>query len=960
MHFSEGDRIGGFRVTGIRESREAGGRMIGMIHEKTGAELFRLENGAENGVFAIGFRTLPTDDTGVFHILEHGVLCGSDRYPVREPFVELLKSSMSTFLNAMTFPDMTLFPVSSRNPRDLMNLAGVYLDAVFHPTARKDPKRFLQEGWRIDRDEDGNPVFQGVVYNEMKGSMSDTDTLIERRLTRMLFPDTCYGFNSGGDPEKIPDLTWEQFTEQYDRHYHPSNARVYLDGAVPMEEMLPLLDRVFSEYEKREPLPGFRTQEPRAAEETLYYELGREEKAENRGHLSLGRITGTWADRSENMARGIISDVLTGTNEAPLKRAVLDRKLARDFVITVDDTGYQSWISLYAENVTDGKEAEIRELLRETAEKIRREGLDRNALEASLNRAAYALREEEEPQGIGRCIRCFGRWLYGGDPGEALETEGLIREIREMLDNGRIDELAADMLTETDTMAVLHCRPSATLGAEKREEEARRLRERTEAWTEAERAANERELEELEDWQSAPDPEEALKTLPMLTRKDADAMPAWTETEEDECLGVPVLRHRLACNGVVHLRAYFPLTDRSLEDLCRLNAFTSMLGRLPTRRHDTHLLQQEIKRYTGHFSFSVGTRARKGQDETCTPYLMASVSALSEFAGKALELAAEVLTETEPDRPDRIRDIVLQTEQGVRMKVVSAGHSIGIRSVMSLYSAEGAVRNMLEGEGAVRYIHRFAGDPETEIPLFLEAGKRMMAETVCRKRMTLSVTGTDDVDLRPLAEALPEGTPAPAEAAYRAETALRKGFRIPSQTGFAVRGYRLSRCGVKQYSGVMWLAASILSLDYLWNRIRVRGGAYGAGFHADRSGNLYSYSYRDPTPARTLQADAGAADFLREFARSEEALDKYVISSLNELNPLLSPREKGALADIRRLNGITREESERIRREILNARSADLAACGTWLEQFSKEGAVCVVAHEDALKECEGLEISDL
>ena len=308
----------GFRVTHIQASEELHGRGIRMIHEKTGADLFWLDNGAENKVFSIGFTTLPQDDTGVFHILEHSVLCGSERFPVREPFVELLKSSMSTFLNAMTFPDMTLYPVSSRNDRDLLNLTEVYLDAVFAPFCAREEKIFRQEGWHIEPDEEGRMTYKGVVFNEMKGSMSDVDTVIEEQTVRQLFPDTGYGWNSGGDPEHIPDLSFEQFQEAYHRHYHPSNARIYLDGAVPMEDMLQLLDRYLSRYGKRTDLPAFTPQTPVASEAEIEYELGQEEDLENKGHLVLSRIVGLWRDRAENMARGIICDVLTGNNEAPL------------------------------------------------------------------------------------------------------------------------------------------------------------------------------------------------------------------------------------------------------------------------------------------------------------------------------------------------------------------------------------------------------------------------------------------------------------------------------------------------------------------------------------------------------------------------------------------------------------------------------------------------------------------
>ena len=960
MRYQKGQRIHGFCVQRAEESRDPEGTLFLMEHEKTGARLFFLDNGAENMVFSITFRTLPEDSTGVFHILEHSVLCGSEKYPMKEPFVELLKSSMNTFLNAMTFPDMTMFPVSSRNPRDLMNLAGVYLDAVFAPASMKDRKRFCQEGWHIDRDEEGNPEYRGVVYNEMKGAMSETDALIEHELVAMLFPDTYNGFNSGGDPDRIPELTYEEYQRQYRRCYHPSNAWVYLDGNVPMDGMLPLLDGYFSSYQKRDGNPEFSFQKPTGSERTIFYELGKEEEPENRGYLTVGRITGTWRDRAENMARGIAADVLTGSNEAPLKRAALERNLAKDLSLTVDDTGLQSWIAIHAEHVTDGKENEIFSLLKEAGEEIMKNGLDRRAVEASLNRAVFHLREEEEPRGIGRCIRSMATWLYGGDPAEALESGNLIRTLKEWQEDGTFDRLAAEMLLDMENAAVLHTIPSATLGEERREKEAQRLRETLESMTERERAETECLREEIEEWQLQPDREEDLATLPLLRREDADIAPEWIETETVRIHGVPALVHRIPCNGVVHLRAYFLLTDLSLDEVTKVSLFAGMLGKLPTRKYSALRLQQEIRRCTGSLGFSVVSRAKAGEDGRCTPCLTAYVSALEEYAGEAQELLAEILCNTVlKGQEEKITEIMMQNELGARERIVSAGHLIAVRKSLSSFSADGAVRNALDGDRAVRYIHAFAADPDGEMDGFLRAAEKLLRETVCRSRLTLSVTSGGELLPETLAAAFPEGTPAPETAVLREADDGTDGYRIPARIGFAARGYRLSRCGLR-FSGTMWLACSILTLGHYWNKVRVQGGAYGAGIQIDRTGNLFSYSFRDPTPAKSLLADGSAAGFLRDFAKTEKNPDRYIISTLNELNPLLSPRDKGALADTRIFTGYTREINERTRLEVLNTTPEQLSECGEWLDAFAREGRVCIVAHEEALRQCGCRETRDL
>ena len=959
MTFDKNQEFSGFTVKEIRESTELHGRTVLLEHGRTGAQLFWVDNGAENMVFSVTFRTLPEDNTGVFHIIEHSVLCGSGKYPVKEPFVELLKSSMNTFLNALTFSDMTMYPVASRNPRDLMNLAGVYLDAVFDPMVIRDRKRFCQEGWHIDRNEAGEQVFRGVVYNEMKGSMSDIDTLIDRQIMRQLFPDTSYGFNSGGDPEAIPSLSYESFCNQYRRYYHPSNALFYLDGAVPMEEMLQLISSYLNRFERRTAVPQYSYQQPAGSEQSIRYELGPEEPGENRGHLTLARITGTWNDRADNMARGIICDVLTGSNEAPLKRMALERGLAEDLTVSVDDTALQSWMIIHAENVTDGRESELLGLLQEAGERIRQEGLNQRAVEASLNRAVYILREEEEPQGIGRCIRCLGNWIYGADPTDTLETENLVRQLKNYLENGRFNELAADMLLNRDNLVVLHTLPSRTLGEEKRREENERLKQIISLWTKEEKEENDRLTDEIAEWQNTPDKPEQLQKLPQLSKADADVPPEWTDTATEFCDGVTVMTHQLNCNGVIHLRTYFALTDYSLEELTRLSQMTGLLGRLPTAEHDALTLQLEIKRWTGSLGFAIITRAEPGQDETCTPYLMAYISTLEENAEKAWSLLAEILTTTRFEDQDRMTEMFRQNDIGARQRILSAGHQIGVKNALSHYSAENAVKNALDGDVAAAYIHVLAREPEKELPALLTLAERLMKDTLCRKRLTVSVTSTGKIMPEQLIRKFPEGTPVPAARVYHTDTSMAAGLRIPAQTGFAARGYRLSKVGM-HFEGSLWLASSILSLEYLWNRVRVQGGAYGAGFQTDRAGNMYSYSYRDPTPGKTLDADRNAAEFLRSFAAQGERLDQYIISALNELNPLLSPRDKGALADGRFMTGYTKEEVERIRKQILYAVPEDLIRCAKCIEAFGREGAVCVVAHQDALKDCDELTIRDL
>ena len=959
MTFELNQTVSSFRVTGLRRSAELRADIVELEHVKTGCRLFWLNNGAENKVFSIAFRTLPEDNTGVFHILEHSVLCGSDKYPVREPFVELLKGSMNTFLNAMTFSDMTMYPVGSRNDRDLLNLTEVYLDAVFRPRCVKDELVFRQEGWHIEPDDQGNPIYKGVVFNEMKGSMSDVDTLGERQIMRQLFPDNGYGFNSGGDPEAIPDLTWEKYLDQYRRHYHPSNAVIYLDGEVPMDQMLPLIASYLDSYDRLTDLPPVPFQTPVGSDQSLEFELGQDEETANRGQVYLSRIVGTWRDKTKNMALSLIGDVLAGANDAPFKRRILEKELAQDFDLSVDDTCEQSYILFHAENVTDGCEDALLDEIRAYGRELSETGLDRGALEASLNRMVFALKEEDEPQGIGRAIRATGIWILGGDPLAALENDDSVSELRRMIDDGELDRLAADLFRADPSDCILRLLPSHTLGDRKRREEEARLRRITDAWTDADRERNRTLVAALRTWQDTPDTPEALATLPMLRKEDADIPPVWTDTEETSVDGVRLLIHRIPCGGVIHLRVMFPLSNFTTEEMIRIHLLCTLMGKIPTERYDALTLQQEIKRTTGRLGFSVFCRSHPDDPSLCAPALVASASVLPEHLEKAEALLAEILLRSDWSATEKIMEIVLQTDLAIRQRTVSAGHFIGVRNVLSHYSAEYALKNALEGDEAIRYLHAFIREPERHLADLSAAASLLLATNLCRANMLLSLTADDPVDWTPFISQFSEGTAVPEFGTWTHEAPLRRGYRIPAQIGYTVRGYRLSECG-EAYHGIMWLTANILSLSYLWNRVRVQGGAYGTGFSIDRNGNMYSYSYRDPTPDRTLGVHAGMSAFLKEFVNGDEGLDKFIISSLNDLNPLLSAREKGALADARFLNRYTREKAEAIRREILHAAPEDLLHCASWLDAFAKDGAVCVVAPGEFLEKCDDLDVEDL
>ena len=949
MSLTIGQKLHGFTINRVREVAELNANLVEMTHDKTGAGLCWVDNGEANKLFSIAFKTLPEDSTGVFHILEHSVLCGSDKYPVKEPFVELLKSSMNTFLNAMTFPDKTMYPVSSRNDQDFMNLTEVYLDAVFAPAIRTTKNIFYQEGWHIEMDgPDSTPTYKGVVFNEMKGAMSEVDDIIMEGMLAAMFPDTCYGFNSGGDPRVIPQLTYEQFISMYNRYYHPSNSRIWLDGAVPLDRVLALIDDYLSRFERSEEKHVIARQIPTAVDKTQYYEVSAADGTENRAMLSLGKIIGSFADVTRVAAADVLSDVLAGSNEAPLKRALLSAGLCQDVQIMVDNSIAQPSMTLTIRNMDDANTPAIRECIRATCRSLVEKGISRDDLAASINRYEFHVREPNEPAGLMRNIMALSTWLHDGDPMDCLVYDQLMADVRAMVDNGDFEALLTDLLLKEDDMVVLHTLPSTTLGEELRAEEAAKLAAAAAAWTEADKAAILDLNEKLRAWQQSPDSPEQLATLPVLDLREVSPDPVLLHTEETVVDGVTVLFHKAATNGIIHLNLYFNLSDCTLDELGELNSLSRLLGKLPTAHYAAAALQQTVKTHLGRLNFSIEAKEKMGCSGRCSPVLRVNCSVMADQLDIARDLILEILTATDFCQTDRIREIALQAVEQARQMCIMSGHVLGLMAAQSHYSAAGAVQEVLRGYTGVQRLHALVADFDGRIGAHVALLKAKLAAAVCRARLTVSVTANAETDVSALIAALPAGEGCPPDAAYAIDLPMKQGIRIPAQIGYGVLASDLG-C---QWNGSALVAANILSLGYLWNVVRVQGGAYGCGLRIGRA-IAVAYSYRDPTPARSLAVYREAADFLRSFVDSGERIDKYIISTIAESEPLMSPRDEGARADGEWFAGKSEADLRRERAQILATDAQALLQWCAALEHMAETGAVCVVAHEDALKACD-------
>ena len=952
MMFQEGERFHGFTVNRVRELAEIHSTLIEMTHEQSGAQLCWCRSEEQNKLFCVTFKTLPEDSTGVFHILEHSVLCGSEKFPVREPFVELIKGSMNTFLNAITFSDKTMYPVSSRNARDFLNLTEVYLDAVFAPQILRNPFIFMQEGWHVETAGRGREAsYKGVVLNEMKGAMSSVDEVMDALSARTLFPDNCYGFNSGGDPEVIPTLTYEQFIDTYHRFYHPDNARIWLDGDIPAEETFALLESYLNRFTASGRKITLTEQPARAATRVEgRYAIARDKDQDHKAHILFTRILFDWKDKTKDLAASVLLDAVASGNDSPFKRAILDAELGQDLTASIQDGLLQTSSAIWIRNTEADRLDQIRATLRETAERLLETGVNRMDLEAAINRLAFRLKEPTEPQGLMRAVMAQNSWLYGGDPAQYLTWDSELKALRDMLETDGYEQLLKEIFLSPEDTHEIILTPDPGMDERMRGEEQARLNARLGAMDDA---AFERLLEDnrkLEAWQQTPDSAEARASLPALTLDEVSAEPETIPTEVSEAEGVTVLYHEAPCPGIAHVNMYYRLGELSPEELTDLALLPDLLGELPTARHTVTELQREIKLYTGALDVELEPIGRDDDPDHCAVYLTASFSALKENAAKAAALLREILTETDFSSDQLIREILLQTDDDLRQSVIMGGNRYAAQRVTAHYSASAAAGEYLTGISVVQRSHAVCAATEQALPGLRALWQRVLKETVCRRRLTISVTG-ERLDPALLLESLPEGEATAETRALAFDAPMREAFVNPAQIGYAVSGWSLHRAGIP-YNATAAVLSNILTFGYLWNTVRVQGGAYGVSFLLRPSGNITAASYRDPTPARTLGIYGTLAEFIRGFTESGEPLTPFIISTIGQGEPLMTPHQKGRTADMRWFKGITDERRRADRRRVLAMTPADLTAWLGSLEAMAKDGAVCVIGHQDAVNAC--------
>ena len=955
------DILHGFKVVRVRESEELKGTFYEMEHLKTGARLAWLDNGCENKLFSATFKTLPWDDTGVFHILEHSVLAGSDNYPVKEPFLDLIKSSMNTYLNAMTFPDKTMYPVSSKNEQDFINLTRVYLDAVFRPAIYYNDSIYRQEGWHYEV-EDEEPFYNGVVFNEMKGAFASVDTIIEEGLMRELFPDNTYKYVSGGHPEHIPDLTYENFLRAHREFYSPSNCRFFLDGDLPLERVLTIIDEEYlSTFERNDHVHEIPVQAPVETKElTEFYEIGKDEDESKKSHLALGKVFADWSMRSRIIAYNLIAMYLAGDNESPLKRAILEKGLAQDVEFAVMDGISQPFYALIFRNMDSSDKDEILKVYRDTLESILKNGVDKEALIGGLNRFEFSLRESGEPAGLNRAINAMSSWLYGGDPLLYLESNNIVHELRAALDTDLYDRIIEELLDESG-LVIMTMLPSKTKGDEDAEKEYERVTKEYSSFSEEELKEVEEIYERMRTWQDTPDSEEAVAKLPVLELKDVSPKPQWVEPEVSEVNGVKFLYEPIFTNGVVHVNMYFNISDLEENDLKMMSAMTEFLGLLPTSKHTASDLQKETRKLFGGLDYNVISPWVKGHNDRVKPYFVVNFSVLEENLDAAIDLVTEILTESDFSYKDAMAENLTQCKEIIYQSIMGSGNQFAARRVLANYTASAYIEEKINGYDFLLFVRDLMDNFDEKADEYASVWEALSRKVFTSSRLMVGETSTErHGSLERFASLLPSGETAPEykEVSLSGEP-KKEAILIPAGISFAAFGSNMSRYDA-QHSGRFQVLSQIMTYGYLWEEIRVHGGAYGCGFSAGTTGNMVFTSYRDPNPQNSLRVYSQAGDFIRDFAESDEDLTKYIISSIAGMDGLISSARRGYGQELNYIRGTGYEDLLGIRKQMLEATREQLGELAGLFDKVGLDGSCCVVGNAEAISPDDSWEVYNL
>lgn len=936
-------------------------------HKKSGARIAILSNNDDNKVFYIGFRTPPEDETGVPHIIEHTTLCGSKKFPVKDPFIELAKGSLNTFLNAMTYPDKTVYPVASCNDQDFKNLMDVYLDAVFNPNITKYEEIFKQEGWHYElTGKDDELKINGVVYNEMKGAYSSPDEVLSSQIYRSLFPDNTYSKDSGGNPEHIPKLTYEAYLDFYHKYYHPSNSYIYLYGDMDVVERLEWLDKEYlslydykkvnSEINKQPAFDEIKNVEAQ-------YSITMDDTQENKTYLSYNRVVGDTLDEMLYQAFDVLDYALVSSPGAPVKQALIDAGIGDDVYGSYDAGILQPVFSFVAKNANASQADEFESIIENTLKEVVKTGINKEALLAGINSSEFKFREADFgqfPKGLLFGLNCLDSWLFDDmKPFIHLECLGTFAKLRKAVDTDYFEKLIQEYLLDNTHGSSVTVKPKRGLGNEREEALAKELSDYKASLSDEEIKKLIEDTEHLKKYQEEPSSDEDLRKLPMLTRADMkkNAMPF--SNIEDELLDVKVVRHDIESNGIDYISFLFDAGDFAQSELGYLGFFTNALGLVSTEKYSYTDLANATNIYTGGISTGTASHPDIKDRNNFVFKFEVKLKVLEKNLDKALELMEQMLLSSDFTDTKRLGELVAQIKARLQANLSSSGHLVAAMRSMSSFSRYALYQDELKGVAFYRSICRIEKElsesPKSVSDKLAAIAKKLFA----RNRMLISFTGNNEAygNAKPSLEKVIAGFDKMSAVGNQAEVhfnTAKEAFIDASQIQYVAKTGDFI-CEGYEYTGALRLLRIILSYDYLWINVRVKGGAYGCMNTFLRSGESYFVSYRDPNLSDTLDVYDRIPEYIKSFSPDERDMTKYIIGTFSALDTPMNPEAKGSRSLSAYLEGITYEQIQKERNEILNAQPEDIRRLADLVEAVLKKDSICVIGNENMIKESAGL-----
>ena len=936
-------------------------------HKKSGARIAILSNNDDNKVFYIGFRTPPEDETGVPHIIEHTTLCGSKKFPVKDPFIELAKGSLNTFLNAMTYPDKTVYPVASCNDQDFKNLMDVYLDAVFNPNITKYEEIFKQEGWHYElTGKDDELKINGVVYNEMKGAYSSPDEVLSSQIYRSLFPDNTYSKDSGGNPEYIPKLTYEAYLDFYHKYYHPSNSYIYLYGDMDVVERLEWLDKEYlslydykkvnSEINKQPAFDEIKNVEAQ-------YSITMDDSQENKTYLSYNRVVGDTLDEMLYQAFDVLDYALVSSPGAPVKQALIDAGIGDDVYGSYDAGILQPVFSFVAKNANASQADEFESIIENTLKEVVKTGINKEALLAGINSSEFKFREADFgqfPKGLLFGLNCLDSWLFDDmKPFIHLECLGTFAKLRKAVDTDYFEKLIQEYLLDNTHGSSVTVKPKRGLGNEREEALAKELSDYKASLSDEEIKKLIEDTEHLKKYQEEPSSDEDLRKLPMLTRADMkkNAMPF--SNIEDELLDVKVVRHDIESNGIDYISFLFDAGDFAQSELGYLGFFTNALGLVSTEKYSYTDLANATNIYTGGISTGTASHPDIKDRNNFVFKFEVKLKVLEKNLDKALELMEQMLLTSDFTDTKRLGELVAQIKARLQANLSSSGHLVAAMRSMSSFSRYALYQDELKGIAFYRSIchieKELSESPKSVSDKLAAIAKKLFA----RNRMLISFTGNNEAycNAKPSLEKVIAGFDKMSAVGNQAEVhfnTAKEAFIDASQIQYVAKTGDFI-CEGYEYTGALRLLRIILSYDYLWINVRVKGGAYGCMNTFLRSGESYFVSYRDPNLSDTLDVYDRIPEYIKSFSPDERDMTKYIIGTFSALDTPMNPEAKGSRSLSAYLEGITYEQIQKERNEILNAQPEDIRRLADLVEAVLKKDSICVIGNENMIKESAGL-----